>query len=399
MTGKPFTVTQPTRIRFGVDTINDLPALVKDLGGKKVFMVVDPGLKAAGPELVERIVAPLKAAKIPVELYDKVDPEPGLKLADQGAALAKKAKCDCVVGVGGGSAMDVAKAVSILLTNGGKAEDYLGLGKIKKPGVPKIMIPTTAGTGAEVTFTAVFINEKTKSKGGMNGDPLYPDAALLDPALTVSMPPRVTAMTGIDALTHALEAFVSTQAHAISDMYALEAIDLISRNLPMAYAHGGNIEARSAMLMGSLLAGKALATAGVGLVHAMAYPLGGMFGIPHGLANAVLLPYVMEYNLIGAPDKFALLAEVMGADVAGMPTRQAAEAAVDIVYQLNQDVGIPATLAELKIPAKKIPEMASIALTVTRPVENNPRRPNLPEVVAIYQAAMRGWEHDHHCDH
>jgi alcohol dehydrogenase len=291
--------------------------------------------------------------------------------------------------------MDVAEALSILLTNGGKAEDYLGLGKIKKRGVPKIMVPTTAGTGAEVTFTAVFINEKTKSKGGMNGDPLYPDAAILDPRLTLSMPPHVTAMTGIDAFTHALEAFVSTQAHQISDMYALEAIDLISRNLPKAYAHGGNLEARSAMLMGSLLAGKALATAGVGLVHAMAYPLGGMFGIPHGLANAVLLPYVMAYNIIGAPEKYAVVAEVMGADVAEMSDREAAEAAVEAVYQLNRDVDIPLTLAELKIPMKKIPEMARIALTVTRPVENNPRKPTLGDVIAVYETAMLGWEHEH----
>ena len=389
MISQSFTVTQPTRIRFGVDAINDLPALVKELGGSKVFLVVDPGLIQAG--LVERITAPLAAAKIAFELYDKVDPEPGLKLADNGAKLAKKAKCDCVVGAGGGSAMDVAKAVSILLTNGGKAEDYLGLGKIKKPGVPKIMIPTSAGTGAEVTFTAVFINEKTKSKGGMNGDPLYPEAAILDPALTVSLPPHITATTGVDALTHALEAFVSTQAHAISDMYALEAIDLISSNLVKAYAHGGNLEARSNMLLGSLLAGKALATAGVGLVHAMAYPLGGMFGIPHGLANAVLLPYVMAYNLIGNPGRFALLAEAMGAKVDGLPEREAAEAGVEFVYRMNQDLGIPASLAELKIPAKKIPEMAKIALTVTRPVENNPRKPTLEDVIRVYETAMEGW--------
>ncbi|MBU4229426.1 MAG: iron-containing alcohol dehydrogenase [Proteobacteria bacterium] len=389
MHSQSFTVTQPTRIRFGVDAINDLPALVKELGGSKVFLVVDPGLVKAG--LVERITAPLTKAKIGFELYDQIDPEPGLKLADNGLKLAKKAKCDCVVGAGGGSAMDVAKAVSILLTNGGKAEDYLGLGKIKKAGVPKIMIPTSAGTGAEVTFTAVFINEKTKSKGGMNGDPLYPEAAILDPALTVSLPPHITATTGVDALTHALEAFVSTQAHPISDMYALEAIELISSNLVKAYAHGGNMEARSNMLLGSLLAGKALATAGVGLVHAMAYPLGGMFGIPHGLANAVLLPYVMAYNLIGNPGRFAMLAEVMGAKVDGLPEREAAEAGVEFVYRMNQDLGIPASLAELKIPAKKIPEMAKIALTVTRPVENNPRKPSLEDVIRVYETAMEGW--------
>ena len=393
MATQTFTITQPTKIHFGVGAIADLAGMVKDLGGSKVFLVVDPGLKNAG--LLERITAPLDKGKVAYVVYDQVDPEPGLKLADNGAKLAKKAKCDCVVGVGGGSAMDVAKAVSILLTNGGKAEDYLGLGKIKKAGVPKIMVPTSAGTGAEVTFTAVFINEKTKSKGGMNGDPLYPDAALLDPALTVSLPPHVTAATGIDALTHALEAFVSTQAHPISEMYSLEAIGLISANLGMAYAHGENMEARSAMLMGSLLGGKALAIAGVGLVHAMAYPLGGMFGIPHGLANAVLLPYVTAYNIIGNPEKFATIAEVMGQNVDKMTMREAAEAAVEAIYNLNQDVGIPATLAELKIPAKKIPEMARIALTVTRPVENNPRKPSLEDVIAIYESAFAGWGHHH----
>jgi len=390
MSQKTFTITQPTRLMFGPGSVNNLAEMVRAEGGSKVFLVVDPGVKKAG--LLKLIEAPLKKAKIPFEVYDRVDPEPGLKLADNGCKLAKKSGCDCVVGVGGGSAMDVAKAVSILLTNGGRAEDYLGLGKIKKAGVPKIMIPTTAGTGAEVTFTAVFINEKTQSKGGMNGDPLYPDAALLDPELTVSMPPHVTATTGIDAFTHALEAYVSTQSHPVSDMYALEAIEMISRSLPKAYANGDNLGARTEMLLGSLLGGKALATAGVGLVHAMAYPLGGMFGIPHGLANAVLLPYVVDYNLIGSPEKYAAAAEVMGYDTSEMTLRDASSRVVEAIYNLNSEVGIPASLADLEIPADRIPEMADIALTVTRPVENNPRKPTREDVIQVYQNAMVGWE-------
>ncbi len=383
-----FTVTQPTQIQFGAGAIANLGKTVKDFNGSKVFLVVDPGLVKAG--LITPITASLKKAKIPFTVYDKIDPEPGLKLADKGCKLAKKAGYDCVVGVGGGSAMDVAKAVAILITNGGKAEDYLGLGLIKKPGVPKIMVPTSAGTGAEVTFTAVFINEKTGSKGGMNGDPLYPDAAILDPELTLSLPPHVTAFTGIDALTHALEAYTSTQAHTISEMYSLEAIDLLARNLPAAYANGSNLEARTATLMGSLLGGKALATAGVGLVHAMAYPMGGMFGIPHGLANAVLLPYVVEYNLIGDLEKFALLAEVLGQNTDDLTLREAASLCVEALFELNNDVGIPATLKDLDIPFDKIPEMAQIALTVTRPVENNPRQPTLEDVIAIYETAYEG---------
>lgn len=384
-----FTINQPTRIRFGVDSINDLAEMVKEFGSKKVFLVVDPGIKNSG--LVEKVVRPLQDAKIPFEQYDDITPEPGLSLADKGAALAKKAGADCVVGVGGGSAMDVAKAVSILITNDGKAEDYLGLGKIPKSGVPKIMVPTTAGTGAEVTFTAVFINEKTGSKGGMNGDPLYPDAALLDPALTLSMPPQVTAATGMDAFIHALEAYISVQAHTISEMYSLEAIDLISRNITLAYADGRNLEARSAMLMGSLLAGKALATAGVGLVHAMSYPMGGMFGVPHGLANAVLLPYVMAYNAIGCPDKLAVVAELMGVNTDDLSVKEAAQAAVDAIYDLNAEVGIPLSLEDINIPKDKIPEMADVALTVARPVENNPRQPSKEDVIEIYEDAYMGW--------
>jgi len=383
-----FTVTQPTRIQFGAGSIADLAKTVKDFNGTNVFLVVDPGLVKAG--LIPQITAPLKKAKIPFTLYDEIDPEPGFKLADKGKKIAKKAGCDCVVGVGGGSAMDVAKAIAILLTNGGKAVDYLGLGLIKKPGVPKIMVPTSSGTGAEVTFTAVFINEKTGSKGGMNGDPLYPDAAILDPELTISLPPQVTAFTGIDALTHALEAYTSTQAHQISEMYSLEAIGLIAENLPAAYANGNNIKARSAMLMGSLLGGKALAIAGVGLVHAMAYPMGGMFGIPHGLANAVLLPYVIEYNLIGNMEKFAILAQVLGENTDDLTLREAASLCVRALFDLNNDVGIPVTLEDLGIPFDKIPEMAEIALTVTRPVENNPRQPNLEDVIAVYKTAFHG---------
>ncbi len=383
-----FSITQPTQIHFGAGSINSLPEIIRQTGATKPLLVLDPGLVKAG--LDTNIRTPLDTAGINYTVYDRIDPEPGLRLADAGTELARTNNCDCVIGVGGGSAMDVAKAISILLTNGGRAVDYLGLGKISKPGVPKIMVPTSAGTGAEVTFTAVFINEETGSKGGMNGDPLYPDVALLDPELTLSLPPQVTATTGIDALTHALEAYTSTQAHPISEMYSIRAMELIADNIRSAYADGRNIEARGNMLLGSLLGGKALAIAGVGLVHAMAYPLGGMFGIAHGLANAVLLPYVTEYNLIGNLQKHALLAEILGQDVAGLSLRDAAEVTVEELHLLNQDLGIPKSLQELNISEEKLPEMAEIALTVARPVENNPRQPSKEDIVAIYQEAMAG---------
>ena len=383
-----FTITQPTQIHFGQGMINTLPNVISNWGGTNPLVVIDPGLEKASVDTL--ITGTLDKADIKYTIFNKVDPEPGLKLADLATETAKQNNCDCVIGAGGGSAMDIAKAVSILLTNGGKAVDYLGLGKIAKQGVPKIMIPTSAGTGAEVTFTAVFINEETGSKGGMNGDPLYPEAAILDPELTQSLPPNVTASTGLDALAHALEAYTSTQAHPISEMYSLEAIDLILRNIRAAYADGRNMEARSNMLMASLLGGKALAMAGVGLVHAMAYPLGGMFGIPHGLANAVLLPYVTEYNIIGNLEKHVNLAALFGFDTSNMPLNEAASMAADGLYQLNMDLGIPATLADINVAEEKIPEMADIALTVARPIENNPRQPSRDDIIAIYEYAMNG---------
>jgi len=383
-----FTITQPTQIHFGLKMIQTLPQVIQKLGGSNPLVVIDPGLIQA--ELDKRVTGPLDEAGLSYTIFSQVDPEPGLKLADQATDIARKNNCDCVVGVGGGSAMDIAKATGILLTNGGQAVDYLGLDKINNPGVPKIMVPTSAGTGAEVTFTAVFINEETGSKGGMNGDPLYPDATILDPELTVSMPPNITATTGIDALTHALEAYTSVQAHPISEMYSLEAIDLIFSNIRSAFADGRNMAARTNMLLGSLLGGKALATAGVGLVHAMAYPLGGMFGIPHGLANAVLLPYVTEYNLIGNLEKHANLATLFGFNIDNMPLRESATMVIDGLFQLNFDLEIPANLSELNISKEKIPEMADIALTVARPVENNPRQPTRQDIIDIYEYAMQG---------
>ncbi len=389
-TKQSFTITQPTEIHFGKGIISNLPLIINSLGGTKPLLVIDPGLEKAG--LDKNITVHLDTAEIPYVMYNNIDPEPGLKLADLGTEVARQENCDCVIGVGGGSAMDVAKAISILLTNGGKAVDYLGLGKISKPGVPKIMVPTSAGTGAEVTFTAVFINEETGSKGGMNGDPLYPDAALLDPLLTVSLPPHITASTGIDALTHALESFTSIQANPVSELYSARAIELISDNIRTAYADGRNIEARSNMLLASLLGGKGLATAGVGLVHAMAYPLGGMYNVPHGLANAVLLPYVTEYNLIGNVQKHAIVAELLGFETKKLNLRDAANLAVSGLYELNQDIGIPDNLAELGVDKEKIPEMAEIALTVARPVANNPRQPNRNDIIAIYEFALNGGE-------
>jgi alcohol dehydrogenase len=290
--------------------------------------------------MAEKIVTILKEGEFPYILFNKVTPEPEPAWADEGADLARKEKCNLVVGVGGGSSMDVAKAVSILVTNNGKAVDYVGLEKVTRPGLPTIMIPTTAGTGSEVTFTAVFTMRKTRSKGGINSRFLYPDLALLDPELTLTLPPDITAATGMDAFIHALEGFTSVQANPLSDTFAREAMTTIGNNVRLAVANGNNRPARRKMLMGSLLAGMTLASAGVGACHALAYPLGAFFDIPHGLANAVLLPHVMRYNIIGALARYAEVAEILGADTSEFTLREAADMAVDEISILLEDVGM-----------------------------------------------------------
>jgi len=309
-------------------------------------------------------------------------------LADEGAAFARGQACDLVVGVGGGSSLDVAKAIAMLAKNDGKAEDYIGLETVPSPGLPTIMIPTTAGTGSEVTFTAVFTMRHKKKKGGINSRFLYPDLALLDPSLTLSLPPHITATTGMDALTHAIEAFNSLQSNPMSDLVAKEAIALVGANLKKAFDKGDDLNARREMLLASLLGGLALASAGVTACHALAYPLGAFFDIPHGLANAVLLPYIMEYNSESAETKFAQIGSLLGADGPDGETKTLAESGVNIVRSLSKDIGIPERLRELDVPESDIENMAEMAMTVARPIENNPRKMTKEAAVQIYQEAF-----------
>jgi len=381
-----FTFQGAKKIVFGEGAINKMADEIHALGGKKVLLVQDQALEKVG--VAEQVMAPFKAHGIPYVLYDQVTSEPEPSLADQGAALAREEGCDLVVGVGGGSSLDVAKAVAMLARNDGKAEDYIGLETVPMPGLPSIMVPTTAGTGSEVTFTAVFTMREKKAKGGINSRFLYPDLALLDPELTLSLPPNVTATTGMDALTHAIEGFTSLQSNPMSDIVAKEAIALIGANLKRAFEEGDDLQARREMLLGSLMAGLALASAGVGACHALAYPLGAFFDIPHGLANAVLLPYIMDYNCSSAEAKFAEVASLMG----GMDPKQSQksdpEKGVDVVRRLSQNIGIPQGLKDLDIPESDIEKMAEMAMTVARPIENKPRKMTKEAAIGIYREAF-----------
>jgi len=380
---KTFSFTGAKKIVFGNGSFAGLAEHLTELKVSRPLVVLDGNL--AGTGFGERLSGLLDKAKIGFVLYDKVVPEPPIELADEGAKLAIRKKCDGVVGIGGGSAMDLAKAIAVLAANNGKAEDYLGLNKVPGPGLPKIMVPTTAGTGSEVTFTAVFIRKKLKKKEGMNSPYLYPELALLDPELTLTLPPHPTAATGIDALCHAIESYTSINASPMSELLSLEAIRLISDNLRTAVHDGTNIEAREAMLLGSLYAGLGLANAGVTAVHSLSYPLGGKYGISHGLANTIMLPRVMAFNLPGAQEKFVDIAEIMGEIVDDLPLREAAYLAVEAVEALIEDCGIFTTLEELEIPEADFPELAKVAMTVARPLANNPCKMTPEEMVEIYQ--------------
>ena len=376
-----------TRIFFGRGGISFLGNCALDTGAKKFLLVADPGIEKTG--YVDRARTILDQKGMQGEIFCEIEPEPYLDSADRAAELGKSIEAGLVIGMGGGSAMDTAKASAAIITNGGRAQDYLGLNVVKQSALPTIMIPTTAGTGSEVTFTAVFTNRQTKAKGGINSPHLFPVVALLDPQLTLSLPPEVTAATGIDALTHAIESVTSRSSTVFTEALALKAATLISQNLRRAVFHGDDIEARENMLLGSLLAGIALADAGVGACHALAYPLGGNYRIPHGLANAILIPHVMEFNLAAAERPLAMIAQSMGEPVSGLPLRKAAATAVEAVSTLCRDIGIPNCLSEIGVPRADIPMLVEGALKVTRPVENNPRTLGKEDAIQVYERAFR----------
>lgn len=376
------------RIGFGPGISADVGDRAKALGATKVMLVTDDTMMSIGT--AERIAGRLKEAGLPVEIFSGVEPEPSVETVDLAAAKLREAGCDLVVGLGGGSSMDVAKAVSVLATNEGSAGSYQGLGLVKKPGIPKIMIPTTAGTGSEVTFTAVLIRRSDGVKGGINSNYLYPECSLLDPELTVSMPRKITAETGMDALAHALEAYTSRQASPFSDMMAEAAIARIGRYLRVAAMRGSDMEARSEMMLAALFGGVALANAGVTACHSMAYPLGAVFGVGHGLSNALLLPYVARFNAMSAPDRFARAAELMGVPSYSEGLFDRAMGCADALDELVEDLGLPSSLRQLEvgITQENFEDMATRAMAVARPMENNPRDISLEQVMSIYEEAF-----------
>ncbi|MFA5645355.1 MAG: iron-containing alcohol dehydrogenase [Candidatus Ratteibacteria bacterium] len=376
---REFKFTCAPKLLFGEGSLQQLPSVVSECKGKRPFVVVDFNLVATG--ITSRVSTLLENAGFIPFLFDGVDGEPSTALGDECGRLAREHRADVVIGIGGGSALDTAKIVSVLVTNEGTVAQYQGLHKIPHPGIPKIMIPTTAGTGSEVTWTAVFIRKEEKAKAGANSPYLYPDIALLDPELTVSLPPGPTASTGMDAFCHAIESFLSNKSNFFTEAISEKSLALIWKNLPIAYKNPGDIGARSAMLYGSFLAGLSLANAGVTAVHSLSYPLGGMFGTPHGIGNATLLPYVLEDVIPQAGEKLESLAFFLTGE------HLTAHAFVERIKQLEQDMNLPTSLRQLKVSKDVFEEIAEGAMKIAVPLQNHPRLLSREEIIAIYHAA------------
>jgi alcohol dehydrogenase len=374
------------RLVMGPGSLANVPQEVKRLGGKKVLVVTDPGLVKTG--IVARLEELLDAAKIKHGRFDQVLPDPPYEIAAEAAALVKSEGAQVIIGVGGGSALDIAKVASILATNDGPVAGFFGIDMVPKPGLKTILIPTTAGTGSEATPIAILSDHHEKLKKGIVSPYLFPAAAVLDPELTLGLPAAVTAATGMDALIHAVEAFTSKNAHSMTDMLALEAMEMIFANLRTAFANGSNLPARSAMMEGSLLAGIAFANAGVTAVHAFAYPIGAEFHIPHGVANSIMLAPVMEFNMLGNLPKFAQMAEVFGEDTSGLSDREAAVVAVEALRTLAEDLQVPMSLTQFGVKDKDIPALAEGVMKVTRLLANNPRELTQADAEAIYRRVL-----------
>jgi alcohol dehydrogenase class IV len=373
------------KILFGPGSTEKLGVEARILKAKKVLLVTDPGVIRAG--LLESVETSLRAVGISFVVFDAVEPEPGIEVAEKSAQFAQKEGVDLFVGVGGGSSLDIAKVTSVMVSNPGKVDRFFGIDLVPHPGVPLILIPTTAGTGSEVTPIAILSDTKEKLKKGIVSSYLLPEVAIVDPKLTLGLSPSVTAFTGMDALTHAIESYYSINATNLSNLLAFRAMEILSKNITMAFAHGENLIARSHMMEGSLLAGIAFANAGVGAVHAFAYPLGGEFHLAHGLSNTLMLPYVMRYNILGCPDKFFQMAKAFGEKVEGVSESVGAEIAVRFVERLSDDLRVPRRLRDVGIPEDAIPRLAEAAMKVTRLLANNPRKLALDDAVAIYRAA------------
>jgi alcohol dehydrogenase class IV len=377
----------PPVLIFGLGAAGQIGEESRKLGGKKGLIITDEVLLKLGA--LEGIEQTLSQDKIQFAVYSGVFAEPAVDFVEEGLKSYRESGCDFLLAVGGGSAIDAAKAIAVMATNGGAIEDYQGANKVREPGVPLIAVPTTAGTGSEVTQFTIITDTKRDVKMLIASPFLIPRKAIVDPLLTLSMPRGLTAATGVDALTHAIEAYVSVKAQPMSDIFALSAIELISGNLRQAWSNGSNQEAREKTMLGALQAGIAFSNSSVALVHGMSRPIGAYFHVAHGVSNAALLSVVTEFSLIGNPERYARIAKAMGENIEGLTVLEASDMAAEAVARLIEDIEIP-SLPELGVEGDKLeklaPKMAEDALASGSP-GNNPRQATKEEIVELYKLA------------
>ncbi len=363
----------PSAVRFGRGVLEETGREVLAAGGRSAVLVTTPGMRDR--PVLRQVLDACGSVGVALRVHDRVPAEPGqrdLELAMAGCAGFDAA---AVIGLGGGSAMDLAKLVAVLLRNPGPIDRYLGVGRVPEPPLPTVMIPTTAGSGSEVSQDAVLTDRKAGTKFAVKDRKIVPRTALIDPAATATCPPELTAASGADALVHAVEAYTGRRANPVSDMYARAAVELLWEHLPRAVADGGDLTAREHVALGATLAGMAFSCTGTAAVHACGYPLSGMFGIPHGVANGAMLPAVVAFNM-AATAKYDGLSELLGAD--DLPAAFGGFLA---------GVGIPGRLRELGVPAEAIPRMAAVASGDRRHLDVNPREVAEADLEAIFRCA------------
>lgn len=354
---KDFTYRMPARIRFGVGISSSIADVCREYGARKVFLVTDAMIVKTA--LLDPIKNSLDSAGIPFEVYSDIVPDPAIEVVDATAETLRKSGTNVVVAVGGGSPIDAAKAICMLQTNEGSVRDYLfgGSKTVTHPSMPLIVVPTTAGSGSEMTAAAVISNNQEQTKVSVTNDLLIPKVALIDPLLHVGMPGFITSTTGMDALTHAIEAYVSLNASPVSDAMALHAMRLIGKSLRTAVANGNDVEARSNMAIASSMAAAAFFNGGLGVVHGIAQSMGAVAHVPHGVANSLILPYAMERNVVGNLEKFREIAIALGENVEGMTLREAADQAVKAVFQLARDTRVPLKLNQVGVTRDHFPDI------------------------------------------
>ncbi|MDR3372900.1 MAG: iron-containing alcohol dehydrogenase [Ancalomicrobiaceae bacterium] len=382
----PFVFNTTRSIQFGAGKLADLGTYARTLRAHRVFLVTDPGMMTTG--IVERATAALTHAGLSITLFHEVEADPPEHVILKATEAARASGAEAVIGLGGGSSLDVAKLVAVLALGEEEIRAIYGIGNVKGARLPLILIPTTAGTGSEVTPISV-VTTGTNEKMAVISPVLLPDLALIDPELTLGLPPHITAATGVDAMVHAIESYTSVNANnnPISKGLATQALTLLAANIETAVHDGRNLAARSAMLIGSMLAGQSFANSPVAAVHALAYPLGGQFHIPHGLSNALVLPHVLRFNAGVAPASYAELAPFAFPDLATVPPAERAFAFCDRLAALSLACGLPQRLRDMKIAEADLPRLAHDVRNQTRLLGNNPRPLDVDDALAIYTAA------------